>query len=213
MMLPAWTALVLCLPVQEPNATPPEEKGPKSTREALLPLQSLIGSWKCAGIPEEGMKGAEAWEEEVDWSYEIEKEEYSLHADFKDGKFFKDARLVYDLKKKIYRFIGTRNDGRTSVLEGKREERTLLLETPPPESDPSPDMLERLTLNLLRNNRHLMSVEERPKDRKDWTSIASYGCTKKGVPFVRGNAQHECLVTGGIATMSLEYQEATYWFC
>ena len=41
--------LVLLLPLAQDKK---QEWKPKTTKEAITPFQALVGSWRCAGLPE-----------------------------------------------------------------------------------------------------------------------------------------------------------------
>ena len=47
---------------------------------------------------------------------------------------------------------------------------------------------------------------------KDWNRQSQLGCTKEGVPFVRGEGP-KCIVTGGTGTIPVTYAGKTYYVC
>src|SRR6185295_16326581 len=77
------------------------QKEPTSTKEAMKPIQLLVGEWKAQVSSDDGKD--EPWEETQSWEFKIDKEEYALQFEVKGGKKVKSGVLSYDLKKKVYR--------------------------------------------------------------------------------------------------------------
>ena|SRR5688572_13277584 len=182
------------------------QKDPSSTREAMKPVQLLVGEWKAQVSSDDGKE--EAWEETQSWEYKIEKEEYALQFEAKGSKKFKSGVLGYDLKKKLYRLDAVRaNDAKTS-FEGKLSGKELHLE----EVVDANAAREKLGFTLLRDNRILIAVERKEAGKNNWAPSLSYASTKQGVPFVRA-AQTFCVVTGGTPSSTVDYKGVTYNLC
>ena len=116
--------LVLLLPLAQDKK---QEWKPKTTMEAITPFQALVGSWRCAGLPEPG-SDIEPWDEEMRWQFRISKKkgkrkEYSLHASIAKGKFFKKLHLEYIIIRKIYRLTADTTDKKKRTFEGKYKKR------------------------------------------------------------------------------------------
>src|SRR3979409_2423331 len=92
------------------------QKDPGSTRDAMKPVQLLVGEWKAQVSPDDG-KG-EAWEETQSWEFKIDKEEYAPQFEIKGGKAFKGGVLGYDLKKKSYHLDIIRANDQKAAFEG-----------------------------------------------------------------------------------------------
>src|SRR5581483_9793204 len=114
----------------------------------------------------------------------IDKEEYGLQFESKGGKKLKSGVLSYDLKRKLYRLDVVRPDDRKAAFEGKLSGKELALE----EVVEPKAAAERVTFNLLRDNRVLLNWERKDAGKNNWTSTYSYSSTKNGVPFVRVEA-------------------------
>ena len=182
------------------------QKDPASTRDAMKPVQLLVGEWKAQVSSDAGKD--DAWEETQTWEFKIEKEEYALQFEIKGGKAFKSGVLGYDLKKKVYRLDIVRANDQKAAFEGKLSGRELALE----EVVEGKAGQDRLTFNLLRDNRILMSLERKEAGKNNWAPHLSYAGTKQGVPFVRGESA-KCVVTGGTPATTVEYKGVTYSLC
>ncbi len=183
------------------------QKEPATTKEAMKPVNFLVGEWKATITPEDG-KG-QGWEEMQAWEYKIDKDEFGMQFTVKEGKKFKDGVLSYDLKRKIYRLEMHGLDGKKLAFEGKLAGKDLSMEQVVEEKGGSQ---ERMAFTFLRDNRFLGSYDRREKDSKTWLAVHAYQYTKQGVPFVRSEAP-KCVVTGGTGTMEVSYQGKTYYVC
>ena len=182
------------------------QKDPSSTREAMKPVQLLVGEWKAQVSSDDGKE--EPWEETQSWEYKIEKEEYALQFDSKGGKKFKSGVLGYDLKKKLYRLDAVRANDTKTTFEGKLNGKELHLE----EVVDAGAAREKLAFTLLRDNRILIAVERKEAGKNNWAPSLSFASTKQGVPFVRA-AQTFCVVTGGTPSSTVDYKGVTYNLC
>ncbi len=179
---------------------------PASTKEAMRPVQLLVGEWRVT-VSEDG-EAAKGWEETQAWEYRIEKDQYSLEFTVKDGKRFKEGLLSYDLKRKLYRLDAVRVDGKKAAFEGKLLVKELVLEELAPEGAAA----ERLNFNFLRDIRFIGSVERREAGSKTWNESHQYQFTRAGVSIVRSEGP-KCVVTGGTGTIAVEHGGKTYYVC
>lgn len=182
------------------------QKDPSSTKDAMKAVQTLVGEWRIE-VSSEDPK-VEAWSETQNWEFKIEKDVYGLQFDVKDGKQLKGGVLSYDLKKKVYRLDAVRVDDRKSAFEGKLSGKELVLE----ELVEAKAAAEKVTFNLLRDNRVLINWERRDAGKNNWSSTYSYSSTKNGVPFVRADSG-KCVVTGGTPASTVDYKGVTYNVC
>ena len=182
------------------------QKDPSSTKEAMKAVQLLVGEWRIEVSSEDPKQ--EAWSETQSWEFKIDKEEYGLQFESKDGKKLKSGVLSYDLKRKLYRLDVVRPDDKKAAFEGKLAGRELMLE----QVAEAKAEAEKVTFNLLRDNRVLINWERRDAGKSNWSSTYSYSSTKNGVPFVRAEAG-KCVVTGGTPASTVEYKGVTYNLC
>jgi YHS domain-containing protein len=182
------------------------QKDPASTKEAMKPIQLLVGEWKAQVSSDDGKD--EPWEETQSWEYKIDKEEYALQFDVKGGKKIKSGILSYDLKKKAYRLDIVRANDQKAVFEGKLSGKDLAME----EIVEGKAGQDKISFNLLRDNRILISLERKEAGKNNWAPHLSLAATKQGVPFVRAEKTF-CVVTGGTPSSSVEYKGVTYNLC
>jgi hypothetical protein len=182
------------------------QKEPSSTRDAMKPIQLLVGEWKAQVSSDDAKE--DAWEETQNWEFKIDKEEYALQFEIKGGKKFKSGVLGYDMKKKVYHLDLLRANDQKAAFEGKLAGKELAMD----EIIEGKGTQERVSFNLLRDNRILMSLEKKEEGKKNWAPHLSYAATKQGVPFVRGESA-KCVVTGGTPSSSVEYKGVTYALC
>jgi len=182
------------------------QKDPASTKDAMKPVQLLVGEWRIEVSSDDPKQ--EAWSETQSWEFKIDKEEYGLQFDVKDGKKLKSGVLSYDLKRKVYRLDLVRPDDKKAAFEGKLSAKELVLE----EVVEAKAAAEKITFNLLRDNRVLLNWERKEAGKNNWSPTYNYSCTKNGVPFVRVEAG-KCVVTGGTPATTIEYKGVTYNLC
>ena len=198
-------AVALIVPAQDD----PQDTGFATTKEAMQNVQLIVGEWKCFAEPEDPKR--EAWTEKADWNFKIQKDVYTLVLTASDGRLYKNGELSYDIKAKRYLLTLTRPDDSSARYRGTVRNRELTLEEIPT-ADPKAVEQERIVFHLLRANRYLMTVDRRKVGARSWDRAFTFGCTKKGVPFVRGEAP-KCVITGGAGTIAVEYQDKTYYVC
>ena len=188
-------------------SAPPQEEF-KTTKEAMQAVQDvLIGKFRCTGTW--GDRKKEGWLEKISWSFKIKEEKYSLRMTAEKSPLFRRVVLQYNLKKKQYELDATTPDGKTHIYIGNREKKNLTLER----TDEEKGENERIVYILLRFNRYLMRLERKPIKSGYWTVVATVGCTKEGVPFVRKSNGPMCIVTGGYGSMTVSYKGKSYYIC
>ncbi len=180
------------------------QKAPASTKEAMRPIQLLVGEWRV------GVDGPDAadWEETQAWEYKIDKEFYALVFSIKDGKRFKEGTLGYDLQRKVYTMEAVRPDGSKALFDGRLSGKELVFEERAAESAAA----ERLTFNLLRDNRFIGAVEHRAAGQKTWSETHRYQFTRAGTSIVTVEGP-KCVVTGGSPSIPVEHGGKTYYVC
>ena len=182
------------------------QKDPSSTKDAMKAVQLLVGEWRIEVSSEDPKQ--DAWSETQSWEFKIDKEEYGLQFESKDSKKNKSGVLSYDLKKKVYRLEVVRVGDQKSTFEGKLAGKELVLE----QVAEAKAEAEKVTFNLLRDNRVLINWERRDAGKNNWSSTYSYSSTKNGVPFVRAESG-KCVVTGGTPASTIDYKGMTYNLC
>lgn len=183
----------------------------KTTKEALLPFNEIIGEWKGTGIP----KGSKAeiqkgfWVEKQDWAWRFKGEDAWLIVHIDKGKYFKKGELRYLPDKGQYQFTAETKDKQTQVFTGTLEDRWLIMER----EDKDKKEKQRVTIRLLHPNRFLFHYDVLAEGKAAFARVYEVGVTKQGVEFASGDGRPECIVTGGLGTSTVTYQGKTYYVC
>jgi YHS domain-containing protein len=203
----AWTFLLLSCPALA--ADPPPRRTPK---EALQPLNDLVGVWNATGEPE-GSRAAKQkgfWKETVSWEWQFKGDDAWLKLTIDKGKYFTGGELRYLPDTDRYQ-LALRTLGKEErIFTGPLKDKKLTLER----TDAATKESQRLVWTLLHANRLLYDFEVKTDRAVDFARAYRVGATKEGVPFAgAGNAQPECIVSGGQGTIKVTYQGATYHVC
>jgi len=181
-------------------------------REALRPLNDLVGSWRGTGTPEgtREQKQRGFWTETITWTWQFKKEDAWLKASFEKGKHLGAAELRYLPQEELFQLTVLTPDKESLTFQGRLVKNQLTLERESKEKNQS----ERIVLTLLHSNRFLYRYEIKPKDRSLFTRLYEVGATKEGVAFATGSdTTPECVVTGGRGTIAVTYKGQTYHVC
>jgi YHS domain-containing protein len=190
-------------------ADPPKEK---PAREALKPLNVLVGSWKGTGTPEgtpqERQKGH--WQETVAWEWQFKDADAWLTVVFDKGKHFTRGELRYRPATDDFELALTTVGKDKVAYAGKLAGKQLALDRPVPEDK----QVERLTFSLLHDNRITYRLDTRPADGTIFTRKYLVGLTKEGEAFADvGRPERECIVSGGTGTTAVSFEGKTYYVC
>jgi hypothetical protein len=182
-----------------------------TSREALRALNDLIGSWRGTGIPEgtrdEKQKGF--WTETVKWDWQFKDDDSWLRIVVEKGKYFTRGELRYLPEKKVYQLALETTDRVNLLFTGELKDGRLTLDR----TDDKSGEAQRLVLTLLHANRYLCRYEVKAADKNDYTKKYQVGCTKEGEDFATGDGKPECVVSGGLGTMPVNYKGQTYYVC
>lgn len=190
------------------------EPVPKLGKEALQPLQALVGNWKATGTPEgsreEKQKGF--WTENIACAWQFKGQDVCLQFTFDKGKHFTKADLRYLSESKTYELtaITSENEKQTFVgnlTEGKQKEQVLTLDRT------TKTETHRLVVTILHSNRFLYRFETKPLDGTSFTRKFQVGATKEGEPFASVGKGNECIVSGGRGTIPVTHAGKTYYVC
>ena len=184
---------------------------PLSARDALKPLNVLIGEWKGTGQPEGSARQRQAgfWTEELAWSWHFKGDDAWLSVTIDKGKYFTSGELRYVPDRDLYRLSMKGNDSAAPVFEGRLKDKVLTFER----EDGTAKETQRLVITLLHDNRFLYRFDKKPAGRASFTKVYEVGATKKGVAFAAGETGPECVVSGGKGTMTISYKGQTYYVC
>lgn len=184
-----------------------------SAKEALQPLNELIGGWKGVGEPEgtaqEKQKGF--WRETVNWSWKFKGDDAWLVLTINNGKYFKAGELRYLPERKGYQLTLTTKDGKEQVFDGQlaKDKRSMTFER----TDSVTKDSQRLLVSLVGEIRFTYRFEHKPDGRKLYVKDYQVAATKEGESFGKQEKKPECVVSGGLGTSTVSYKGVTYYVC
>ena len=202
------TKTVLCLPLLM-IATLCAEDLTQAEKIALSPMQAFIGAWKGGGTVKDTPK--EAWLEEADWSWEFKNGHAALVFTSPSGRYYSAGRLEPAAKNGAYRFIGVLPDGKTNEDfngEQNKDGDLILTTATPAEGRPA-----RITINTVARGKRLIMLYQRKRSGDIYSPIAELGLTRKGSDFGKDAMGPECIITGGVGTIAVQYKGVTYHVC
>jgi hypothetical protein len=198
--------------------TPVRADVPKTltAKESLQPFNVMVGSWRGSGAPEgtKEERAAGAWEETIAWEWTFKDAWLTLT--FTKGKHFTKGELRYtpdkDAKEPRFTLTLTTPDKTTATFVGVLDEKGKVLTLT--RTDGPAKEEQRLVFSLLHFNRHLYRLDTRPANTTvAFTKVYQVGATKEGVAFADVPKGPECIVSGGVGTMTVTYKGKTYYVC
>ena len=206
-MLMAGLALTAILPIFA--GEPAKDSSKLPAIQALQEFQVLVGGWRGVGQPKRGSQTG-AWQERADALWELKPKSSGIRWNVEQGKQWKSALMSYDESKKQYTLAVTLPDDSSRTYRGKVEEKRMILES---EADDHKE-IHRVTFTVLSDNRITLLLEKRPEQQSFFTRVAEIGYQRDGTRLaVAGSAGPECVVTGGLGTITVTHQGKTYSVC
>jgi hypothetical protein len=182
-----------------------------SDKQALAPLQAYVGGWRGVGQLRRGSSRG-AWSEQSDWSWRFDAGRAELVGDVAGAKFFSRLRLQAADRPGEYVLLaapaaGKQSDSRRFV--GTLEGDTLALTAAgAPDGQPA-----RITLRLVAGGDRMVVLYEK-RQGEVYSRLGEVGSTRKGSSFAKTAASGpECIVTGGLGTIAVEYEGKKYFVC
>ena len=177
--------------------------------QALQEFNVLVGGWRGIGQPKRGSQSG-AWQERADSLWELKPQSNGIRWNVDSGKLWKSALLSYDESKKQFTLTTTMPDDTSRIYRGKLEEKNLVLES---ETDAIKE-IHRVTLTVRNENRVTVLLEKRPEQQSFFTRVAEIGYQRDGTRLaVAGSSGPECVVTGGLGTITVSYKGKSYYVC
>ena len=188
---------------------PPVETTKSAAIQALQDYNVLVGGWRGIGQPKRGSQSG-AWQERVESVWELKPKSSGIRWKIDAGKQWKSAFLSYDEEKQLYALNVELPDETSRTYSGKVNEKRLVMESQSKEQQE----IHRVTLTVLNENRVTMLLEKRPEQQSFFTRVAEIGYQRDGTRLaVAGNSGPECVVTGGLGTITVMHQGKTYYVC
>jgi hypothetical protein len=207
-----FSALLLSLGLLLPSANAGKKSKDKDDdtdpKEALQALQEYIGNWK--GSANEAKLGF--WTEKSSWSWRFKGKDMWISFELDNSKLYKkgEVRFLPDTSK--YQFTLIDKADKKAVFEGEMKNNKLIVERVNPDTSDT----EQLKINTAAGGDRLVyEMWVKPEGRTQFTRKLQVGYTKEGVTFGVDSAgkKPECVVTGGLGTMQVSFNGATYYVC
>jgi hypothetical protein len=182
----------------------------ETKKEKLRELQEFIGQWNLNGSTKlnPGVRD-KFWEEKVEWGWRFKGEDCWLTVSIKGGKFITSGEVRWLIKDKVYELTGTPPDSKDKlVFKGKLKDEKLLLER----TDPKTKETQRVRMNTAAEGIRFAYLVER---QKGTIRRVEYWVTgnKKGESLGKKEKKPECVVSGGVGTMTVSYNGETFYVC
>lgn len=193
-----------------PDKPKPEDQA--KVKKALQEVQDFVGLWNLEGTQKVGAK-TDSWKEKVSWGWKFKDGDSWLTVDFAEGKgkYFKHGVLKYDVEKKKYVLALTSTDKSEQVYTGDAGKTGgLKLDR----TDAKNGDVYRLTLNTLADGvRFQLKYEIQENGKGLFASQFAMNGNKDGESIASTSKKPECIVSGGAATIAVNYMGKTYYCC
>lgn len=182
---------------------------------ALAPLQAYVGSWRGVGQRRRGSSRG-AWTETCDWSWRFEDGRAELVATVGDGKYFSALRVQPGDRPGDFVLLATppasagdAKEANAQRFSGTLEDGTLVMTANgTPTAQPA-----RITMRLVAGGDRMVVLYEK-RLGEVYSRLGEVGSTRVGSSFAKAAASGpECIVTGGLGTIAVEYQGKKYFVC
>lgn len=186
-------------------------KDAEKAKEALQELGEFIGQWKASGEGTVDGKKNAIWKETWEFGWKFPKGEPAfIQVKVADAKFFSQAEIRYDVAKKQYTALVTDKDGKPQPYTGKLTRGKLVLTN----KDAKSGDVRTITVNTAARGIRLIAeygVQVGGRGLAD--TLYKAAGNKEGESFAGGGKKKECIVTGGLGTITVSYQGSTYYVC
>jgi hypothetical protein len=177
-------------------------------KEGLYALQEFIGGWK--GTANDKAKGF--WSEKANWSWRFKDKDRWMTFDLENSKLYKGGEVRWLPEKTKYQVTLTDKSGGKAVYLGELKKEILIVERVNPDTSDT----EQIKINIAGGGDRLVySMWIKPDGRTLYSKKLEVGYTREGVTFGVDSAgkKPECVVTGGLGTITVSYMGQTYYVC
>lgn len=184
-------------------------------KQALAAVQTYVGQWRGVGQPRRGSNQG-AWTEQSQWAWRFHEGRAQLVGTLDGNKYFRSLRLQGgdepgkyvaqatmqkasgDDKSEMQTFYGALRGGVLTLVANK----------------PQPDLPARITIRLVAGGDRMVVLYEKQVSDGNYARLAESGSTRQGSDFAKTAASGpECIVTGGLGTIALEFEGKKYFVC
>ncbi len=211
----AWLAIMPALSICA-TARADDEPTMQADKQALAPLQPYVGQWRGVGLPKRGSNQG-AWTERSAWSWRFRDGHAELVGELDGDKYF--DRLEIRPGEKAGTFVvlaaaeQVSEEGAGSGVArytGELADSVLKVAA----DKPGGKLPARITVRLVAGGDRMLVLYEKELGDGVFTRLAEVGSTREGSSFAKSaTSGPECVVTGGLGTIAVEYEGKTYYVC
>ena len=207
---------------EEPNPELTAEQKAKIVLDKLQPFQVVLGKWRGTTLKKIGQFNSV---EDVSWVWDFQTDETqpTLVMAAKSSPYLQQGRLTYLVDEEKFQFTAVDKEGSELTYIGdftvppqdvaagdnKTVQRSFKLELKSA-SPQQQQKLVKLVFNQQENNRYLLELYNKRDARYD--TIANQ---REGTSFAVSEdyGEKECIISQGLGTIAIPYQDKTYWVC
>lgn len=184
-------------------------------RAALQKLNDFIGEWKGNGAPDKPKADQrDMWKEDVSWSWKFKGKDAWLTFSIKDGKYLKSGEVRAKSDGKSYELTVVDVKDQKAVYTGKRDDKGYVTFE---NVDAATGDTNQIVMNTAAEGvRFVYRYAVKPKGRTNFNKIYQVAATREGEALGVASSRkkgNECIVTGGLGTITLSYNGKTYYVC
>lgn len=185
------------------------KKDQETAKKALAEVGDFVGQWNASGEIADGKKAIFKETLEVGWKFGKDGDAW-MTLTVKDGKFLVAGDLKYLVDAKKYQLTAKDKAGKEIVYVGTLAKGKLVLES----KDATTGDVNKLILNTLADGaRMVVQADVQTKGKGLSNTVFKTSATKEGESFAGGGKKNECVVTGGLGTMTVSYMGKTFYVC
>jgi hypothetical protein len=204
------------------------EKQSQSIIAALQPFQVLLGQWRWIAKKNFGSSVQTGEDLEWIWDFQTDRNRPALKAATAGNPYFRALWLTWLPEDDKFQLTAKTAEGDARVLQGtwtdngepkeesdgRKVQRTYKLQL----SQISPESGDQwlITFNQLDNNQYLIDLSRRPAAGKQPALLANIRQQRLGTSFALADSDNpgpKCIISGGLGTMTVEYQGKSYPVC
>ncbi|MBX7104502.1 MAG: YHS domain-containing protein [Gemmataceae bacterium] len=185
--------------------------------EALQKFNDFIGEWKGNGGPDKPKVDPRdpVWKESIRWSWKFQGDDSWLTFNVKDGKHIKWGEVRYRPATSDYELTLSDLKDQKTTFTGRRDDKGYFTFE---RTDPGSGETQQVVMNTAAEGvRFVYRYAVKPKGRTVYTKVWQVQAGKEGEALGAkqgsGNKGPECIVTGGLGTITVSYKGQTYYVC
>lgn len=205
-----WLGPMICAAQVAFAAAPSDRLA--ADKAALSRLQEYVGSWRGVGQPRRGSNQG-AWTEAADWAWTFADGRASLVFASPKGKYYRAGKLSPGEEDRFDLVASRAGDSSEDRFSGKLDDNGQLVLRAAADAERPADAPSRITLRTVADGNRLLVLYEKRTGDDRYARLAEVGYTRAGISFAKGPSHPECVVTGGVGAIAVQYEGQKYYVC